>query len=249
MKKPVKPEGRVAKPVVFIVGADKGGVGKTTLCRLLVNYLTRNQVSVRAFDGETPRGSLVRFHPKVTKVIDIGSVADQMSIFDGLSGEAKCTLVDLKAGTLSSTLVALKEVGFLDAARNGEFTLRVWHVIGPSVASLEEVKWVSDMLADDEDIVVKNFINESKFFEWDEGTTKQLNDNSGAAPTVTVPKLHEIAFEHVDVASVSFDDFIANRTADGGLTNHSFVVRGYVRKWVADVEKEFDRIRVLDLFR
>jgi hypothetical protein len=26
-------------------------------------------------------------------------------------------------------------------------------------------------------------------------------------------------------------------------------VRGYVRKWVADVEGEFDRLNLLDLFR
>ena len=43
------------KSTVILVGADKGGVGKTTLSRALVDYLGRKGVSVRCFDTEYPR--------------------------------------------------------------------------------------------------------------------------------------------------------------------------------------------------
>ena len=42
--------GRSGKPVVLIVGADKGGVGKTTVTRTLLDYLASKNVSTRAFD-------------------------------------------------------------------------------------------------------------------------------------------------------------------------------------------------------
>jgi hypothetical protein len=53
----------MAKPVVIVVGADKGGVGKTTVSRTLLDYFTANNVPTRAFDTESPRGTLKRFHP------------------------------------------------------------------------------------------------------------------------------------------------------------------------------------------
>ena len=53
----------MAKPVVIVVGADKGGVGKTTVSRTLLDYFSANNVLTRAFDTESPRGTLKRFHP------------------------------------------------------------------------------------------------------------------------------------------------------------------------------------------
>jgi len=54
----------VAKPAVIIVGADKGGVGKTTVARTLLDYFTAHQIPTRAFDTEAPRGTLKRFRTR-----------------------------------------------------------------------------------------------------------------------------------------------------------------------------------------
>ena len=40
----------MAKPTVILIGADKGGVGKTTVARTLVDYLTAQGIPLRAFD-------------------------------------------------------------------------------------------------------------------------------------------------------------------------------------------------------
>ena len=53
----------MAKPTVIVVGADKGGVGKTTVSRTLLDYFTAHHVPTRAFDTESPKGTLKRFHP------------------------------------------------------------------------------------------------------------------------------------------------------------------------------------------
>jgi 2-phosphoglycerate kinase len=39
----------MAKPVVIVVGADKGGVGKTTVARTLLDYFSANHIASRAF--------------------------------------------------------------------------------------------------------------------------------------------------------------------------------------------------------
>ena len=75
----------MAKPAVIVVGADKGGVGKTTVSRTLLDYFSANNVQTRAFDTEHPRGTLKRFHPEITEIVDMTSTPDQMKIFDTLN--------------------------------------------------------------------------------------------------------------------------------------------------------------------
>ena len=110
----------MAKPAVILIGADKGGVGKTTVARTLLDYFGANQTPTRAFDTEWPRGTLKRFHPDVTEVVDVTSVSDQMKIFDTVGGtEAKVTVIDVRAGQLSSTLQALSDIGFIEFRQKG----------------------------------------------------------------------------------------------------------------------------------
>src|SRR4029077_11738880 len=98
----------MAKPAVIIVGADKGGVGKTTVARTLLDYFVAHQVPTRAFDTEAPRGTLKRFHPDITEIGDVTQVADQMKIFDTLANSnATVTVIDVRAGLLSPTLKSL----------------------------------------------------------------------------------------------------------------------------------------------
>ena len=46
---------RMAKPAVILVGADKGGVGKTTVSRALLDYFIAHNIPTRAFDTEARR--------------------------------------------------------------------------------------------------------------------------------------------------------------------------------------------------
>src|SRR5260221_13320772 len=124
------------RPAVILVGADKGGVGKTTVARTLLDYFAAHQTPARAFDTESPRGTLKRFHPDITEVVDVTSVPDQMKIFDTLeTSSAAVTLIDVRAGIMSSTLNALRNIGFLDAVRKGQLTFALFHILGSSIAS------------------------------------------------------------------------------------------------------------------
>jgi len=88
----------MAKPTLILVGADKGGVGKTTVARTLLDYFTAHHVATRAFDTEAPKGTLKRFHRDVSEIVDVNAVADQMRIIDTLSTtEASVTVVDVRA--------------------------------------------------------------------------------------------------------------------------------------------------------
>ncbi len=236
----------MAKPTVFIVGADKGGVGKTTVARTILDYFIARNEPIRAFDTESPKGTLKRFHPDVTEVVDVTQVPDQMKIFDTLS-DAKITLIDVRAGLLSSLLSALRDIGFLESVKRGQIQLGVFHILGSSIASLNEISDIAPFVVDGKYFLVKNFINETSFFDWDQTTYDSYFKKIKDAVDITIPKLNEMAYEQVELASVPFVTFIANKGPRGEAANYSFVLRGYVRHWLGNVWAEYDRVKLADL--
>ncbi|MDO8876461.1 MAG: hypothetical protein Q8M24_00465 [Pseudolabrys sp.] len=238
----------MAKPAVVLVGADKGGVGKTTVARTLLDYFGAHQTPTRAFDTEAPRGTLHRFHPEKTEIVDVTQVADQMKIFDTLgSADAKVTVIDIRAGLLSPTLQALNDIGFIESAKKGQITFAVFHILGPSIASLEEIAETARFVGDASYFLVKNHINDTSFFDWDPATYNSYFNQIKNAQEITIPKLNEMATEQVEVASVPYVQFVANKNAKGEAANYSFVLRGYVRHWLGNVWGEYDRVKLIDL--
>ena len=238
----------MTKPAVIIVGADKGGVGKTTISRTLLDYFTAHQIPTRAFDTEAPKGTLKRFHPDATDIVDINLVPDQMKIFDTLnSAEASVTVIDVRAGLMSVTLRALRDIGFIDAAKKGQITFAVFHILGPTIASLDEIADTAAYLGDAKYFLVKNFINNTHFFQWDEETHSSYFKRIKDAVEITIPKLNEMATEQVELAAVPFVTFVANKKQNGDPAAYSFVLRGYVRHWLGNVWAEYDRIKLTDI--
>ncbi len=238
----------MAKPAVIVVGADKGGVGKTTVSRAVLDYFAANNIPTRAFDTESPRGTLKRFHPDITEIVDMNATADQMKIFDTLnSANASVTVIDVRAGLLSPALASLRDIGFLDAAKSGQITFAVFHILGPSIASLDEIAETANFMSDAKYFLVKNFINNTSFFEWDQATYNSYFRRIKNATEITIPKLNEMAYEQVEVASVPFLKFVANKGPMDQPSNYSFVLRGYVRHWLSNVWGEFDRIKLTDI--
>ena len=235
------------KPTLILIGADKGGVGKTTVARTMLNYFADNNLLARAFDTEYPRGTLQRFHPDATEVVDITQTPDQMRILDTLSVQTKVTVMDTRAGALATSLNALREVGFLDAVKGGEYNLILFHILGPSIASLAEIAETAPFVTDANYFLVKNYVNNSTFFDWDPATSQAYFGKVKSAGEVTIPKLNAMAYEQVEIAGTPFSSFIANKTAAGEPAQHSFTLRGYVRTWQNRNAEEFNRIRLLDL--
>ena len=120
-------------------------------------------------------------------------------------------------------------------------------MLGPSIASLDEIAETADYLGDAKYLMVKNFINDTYFFEWDEATYASYFKRVPEAVEIKIPKLAEMATEQVELASVPFASFIANKKKRGDPGSYSFVLRGYVRHWLRNVWSEYDRIGLIDI--
>ena len=105
----------------------------------------------------------------------------------------------------------MRDIGFLDAAKNGQLTFAVFHILGPSIASLDEIAETAGFMEDAHYFLVKNFINNTTFFEWDPATYNSYFNKIKDAHEITIPKLNEMACEQVELASVPFVSFVANK--------------------------------------
>jgi hypothetical protein len=214
----------------------------------VLDYLATHNVHTRAFDTETPRGTLHRFHPEDTSIVDMTSTSDQMKIIDTLTtAQVKVSVIDVRAGGLSPALQALEDVGFLEAVKEGDVTFILFHVLGSSIASLDEIGEIAPYVEDAQYFLVKNHVNDTTFFEWDPLTHRKYFEKVRTAGEIVIPKLNEMSFEQVEIAGAPFSTFVSNKTADGEPANHSFVLRGYVRTWQAKIAEEFDRVGLLEL--
>lgn len=218
-------------PLIIMVGADKGGVGKTTVARTLDDYLQSRRASKKLFDSEWPAGDLKRFAPG-SDVIDIENVDHQMRVFDTVDG---VTLIDVRAGLLSPTLHALSDVGLLDDVRTGAIALALLHVIGPSAGSLREIAETAAAIGGGvRYFLVKNYVNEFGFSEWEKDSRFATVLKAAEPHTVTVPHLVDRACTEVQLVGGSFEGFANDRK--------SKMLAGYVRKWLGSVFAEFDRV-------
>lgn len=204
------------KPSVFIVGADKGGVGKTTISRALLDFLDASGVQSRAFDteSEVSGGVLKRFYPERAEIVDLANSDGQMKVFDTLNA-LSATVIDIRAGLLSPTLQLLSEIGFLDPDK---YAINVLHVLGSTQTSLDEIKPVAERLAAGaRHVAVGNRINATKF--------------AFPADALDIPMLGAAAVEAVDKANAPFNAFARD--------NASAVLRGMVRTWLDRVFGQF----------
>ena len=230
------------KPLLIMIGADKGGVGKTTVSRSLLDYFEAQNIKYRAFDSETPQGVLNRFYPNSSQILDLSVVADQMKIFDTLSNDT-VTVIDVRAGLLSPTLETLGNVGLLDMVREDKVCLVVLHVLGPSLASLREIEQTADIIKGAKHFLVKNYINNTNFFDWDKETFEQAFKNIRSG-IIEIPHLNELAAEHIEQSGATFTNFINNKKPDGSDAAFSMVLRGYVRTWLKKIYENFNSVEL-----
>jgi hypothetical protein len=169
-----------------------------------------------------------------------------MKVLDTLeTANVRVTIVDLRAGNLSIALDTLDRIGALEAARDGQFGIGLFHVVGPAIASLDEIGEISKYVKGVDYIIARNFINETNFFEWDQQTHKKYFARESSASQFDIPKLNEMTYEQVDLVNATFKDFIDDKNSDGSPTKFSFVLKGYVRKWCNDLDRELQRLSIL----
>ena len=219
-------------PVIVLVGADKGGVGKTTVARAVADYL--QALEPRLIDTQVPAGDFRGFYPKA-EVLDLTATTGQMQIFDR---PVPLTIIDVGAGLLARTVATLEKVGILNDVRAGTVRVVLLYLLGPSVASLSEVVEANRTISGKLELFfVKNHINATEYYGWDKDS--RFGDALAAMKPrmIDVPQLDEIAAESVQQRGQPFSSFMTDAA-------NSRILRGYVADWMSRIRAELDRVGV-----
>src|SRR5215471_12124225 len=167
---------QVERPRLILTHGEKGGVGKTTVARLIADFLNSRNSSYRAFDAEGTTGQLLRFHPVETAAVNVASAATIAPVLDYLmdgSGR-RLALVDLGARSGEDVKSWLYRGGALEEAEAARLGITVIYVLGGAVDSVGHLKECFAALGRDVNyVVVKNFGVAGKFDVYDQSKVRQ----------------------------------------------------------------------------
>ena len=159
---------------------------------------------------------------------------------------SRVTIVDIAAGNLAYMLQACDSARLFEDVKNGTLRMALLHVLGPSISSLDEIGDAIKMLgASAKHFIVKNHINETNFFEWDQESKYVTSLRALEHVTINIPHLASVANEAVQAAQEPFIGFAGGK---GSRT-----LRGHVINYLSESFAEFDRVglgqMIQDTFR
>jgi hypothetical protein len=210
----------MTSPLIVIVGADKGGVGKTTVSRAILDYAAKRGAAIRSFDTENGDAALRRFFPD-TESLNVDTVPGQMKLVDAAGSDA-VTVVDCRAGLLTPIMKAFDRIKLMEDVRNGVLRLVVVHVVGPNVASSREV-----------DNVISGFAG-AKVIHVQNKTSPDASFVATGGNSIEIPNMDQSSYEALDRLGTPFAKFATD-------PKQSRVQRGYVGAWLDDVFAAFDK--------
>lgn len=198
------------KRIIWVTGG-KGGTGKSTFARGLLDILRAAGLDVVAFDGDPDNSQLFRFYKNSdVSVTRIGikkrnGVDDIISEMEDVG--TPLILVDVPAGG-GNILTGLEdEVGFLSALAEVGYQLTVVTVLSRIKDSVNQLKLAMDITDSYSvaHIAVKNlYYGRAEQFRFlDRSNTKQrLLDNGGVV--IEMRDLFDDTYERLDEADLSF---------------------------------------------
>lgn len=227
------------KPRLVLTHGEKGGVGKTTMARVLADFYKTREVPFKAFDAEGDAGQLLRFHGDDTSAVDVTRAAKIAPVLDFLmDGTGKrLALVDLGARTGADLKGWLYRGGALEEAEGGSLGITIVYVLGGAVDSVGHLKeCYSEIGKAASYVIVRNYGVAGKFEVYDASNVREELLNNGARE-ISIPELDPAVYQSIDKASVSFDDFADNR---GG--NFSYTERRYCRTWLRECFEALEEV-------
>jgi hypothetical protein len=221
----------VEKPRLILTHGEKGGVGKTTVARVVADFLKSRELSFRAFDAEGKTGQLLRFHPDATAAVAVEDASRIAPVLDYVmeSGARRLALVDLGARSGEDVKGWLYRGGALEEAEASHLGITVIYVLGGAIDSVGHLKECYSSLGREVNyIIVKNYGVSGKFEVYDQSKVRKELLAAGARE-IEIPALDGTVYQSVDRASVSFSAF-----AEGQGGNFGFTERRYCRTWLRE---------------
>lgn len=189
---------------VHLVGGEKGGVGKSVLARLLVQYWIDRAVDFEAFDTDRSHGALLRHYPGYATPIDVDRMEDLDRIVDAVDEGSEEVVVDLAARTeraLNEWIDAAEVLSLLDRLGHSVW---YWYVIDDGKDSVRLLQALVERLPESVTLVcVRNQGRAAEFQLFDESKlSARIAARHGFE--IELPDLHARSMQKIDAYDKSF---------------------------------------------
>jgi hypothetical protein len=227
---------------IHFIGGEKGGVGKSVVARLCVQYCIDRALPFVAADADGSHGALMRFYADYARPIDLTdpSGADQILAF---ATEAdRRVVVDLPAQSDRLLGAWIDEAGILELAAESNVKVVYWHVIDDGKDSLVTLgRLLARYGARAKYCVVKNGGRAKAFTLFDESPTRTQAQQLGAA-VVELPELNATAMQKIDRWDASFWAAIHGTSSPETFTR---IERQRVKVWLQSTYDQIARLGAL----
>jgi hypothetical protein len=189
---------------IHFIGGEKGGVGKSVVARLCVQYCIDRSIPFVAADADVSHGALLRFYADYTRPVDLSEYESADAIL-GLATEAnRRVLVDLPAQSDRFVAAWIAEAGILELAAESDVRVVFWHVIDDGKDALTTLDRLLARYGDAARYcIVKNLGRGKDFSLFDRSPTREAAARLGAA-VVELPELYGPVMQRIDRLDASF---------------------------------------------
>jgi len=231
------------KLVVFSIGG-KGGVGKSWLITLLIDWYLSRKTAFHAIDLDNENNTLSRFYGGA-EFIEVSSERDLDAMLEKIvEGETAVTVIDMRAASTDRIQPWLKQVDF-DALRD-EHGVR-FTAIGVVDSSADSVAnigfWAGDVLQGNKDIrfvIAQNKVRGEELSYPSSDARREYQKTLDLAE-VEIPKLDEWVHQKLEVADLRVGAALDVSDPENPLTK--FMTRSRLKKYQQAVFAEFEKIK------
>jgi hypothetical protein len=226
---------------IHFVGGEKGGVGKSVVSRMLMQYFIDRQTPFLGFDTDKSHESLRRFYNEFASALLIERFEDFDVIVETAAREPdRRVVVDLAAQTHRLLAQWMEDSGLLDPDSGLDLSLTYWHVMDSGRDSTEFLATLLDRLGRRlEVVVVLNEVRGADFSILEASGTLARAKDMGAS-VMSLRRLQESTMQKIDAQNTSF--WAASHRPGNGGTPLGLLERQRVKTWLHNTYKEFDRI-------
>jgi hypothetical protein len=225
---------------IHFVGGEKGGVGKSVVARLLVQYAIDKELPFAAVDADASHGALLRHYSDYARGIDLARPENADAILSLALDADRRVIVDLPAQGDRAIAAWIAEAGVLDLARESGVDVVFWHVMEDGRDSITTLGRLLGRYGDKARyVIVENLGRGKEFSLLDRAPERAAAEALGAA-TVRIPELSSGAMRKIDRSDGSF--WAAIHNAAFAADAFTRLDRQRVKVWMQAVHDQLARL-------
>jgi hypothetical protein len=229
---------------IHFVGGEKGGVGKSVVARLLVQWAIDKQIPFAAVDADASHGALLRHYGGFTRGVDLMEPESADEILSLALAADQRVIVDLPAQSDRLVAAWVTEGGVLDLARESNVDVVFWHVMDDGKDSIATLGRLLERYGSKARYVVVENLGRGKEFSLLDHSPVRAAANAAGAQTMRVSELYAPAMRKIDRSDGSFWAVVHNPEFAPDLFTR--MDRQRIKAWL---QASYDQIaRLGDLF-